>query len=212
MRNPDTSHLILEACVETLEQCILAEKNGANRLELCADLSVGGLTPSRELLDSVMAAVKIPVMAMIRPRAGNFVCSAEEIEEMKRSILLCKTAGVAGVVFGCLTPDSRIDVAQTSELVRFALPLSVTFHKAIDETSDPVAATSPLKQIPGIQRILTSGGAATALEGQEVLRKMIEAAGEGLTILAAGKVTSENLADVHQAVGAKEYHGKRIVF
>ncbi len=117
MRNPDTSQLFLEACVETLEQCILAEKNGANRLELCADLSVGGLTPSRELLDSVMAAVKIPVMAMIRPRAGNFVCSAEEIEEMKRSILLCKTAGVAGVVFGCLTPDSRIDVAQTSELV-----------------------------------------------------------------------------------------------
>ncbi len=212
MRNPDTFHLILEACVETLEQCILAEKNGADRLELCADLSVGGLTPSRELLDSVMAAVKIPVMAMIRPRAGNFVCSEEEIEEMKHSILVCKTAGVAGVVFGCLTPDGRIDVAQTSELVRFALPLSVTFHKAIDETPDPVAATSTLKQIPGIQRILTSGGAATALEGQEVLRKMIEAAGEGLTILAAGKVTSENLADVHHAVGAKEYHGKRIVF
>ncbi len=204
--------MILEACVETLDQCILAEKSGAHRVELCADLDVGGLTPSRELIEAVLAKLTIPVMAMIRPRGGNFVYSDEELEEMKRQIDFCKTAGVAGVVFGFLTEKNEVDVEKTAEFARLAQPLLVTFHKAIDDTPDPVEATKILARIPGIQRILTSGGAATALEGKEVLRKMIAAAGEGLTILAAGKVTAENLAEVHQAVGAREYHGKRIVF
>lgn len=212
MPHPDISSLLLEACVETAEQARQAQVNGARRIELCSALNVGGLTPSRELTEATMRDLSIPVMIMIRPRAGNFVYTEAEMDEMKRSILMGKELGVSGFVFGCLTPGHEIDLEKTSELVRFALPSRVTFHKAIDETPDPVAATRLLAQIPGIQRILTSGGAATALEGKEVLKKMIAAAGDRLTILAAGKVTAENLKQVHAAVGASEYHGRRIVF
>ena len=212
MQNPDTPGLILEACVETFEQAVLAERSGADRIELCADLSVGGLTPSNELIEAVVAKLKIPVMVMIRPRGGDFVYSDEELALMKRSVAFCKIAGVKGVVFGFLTPKNEIDVEKTKEFSQLSQPLQVTFHKAIDETPDLVEATKILTQIPGIQRILTSGGATTALEGKEILKKMI-AAGEGsVTILTAGKVTTENLSEVHRETGGREYHGKRIVF
>jgi len=212
MQNPDTSNLILEACVETYGQAKLAAKKGAHRIELCADLDTGGLTPPRELIGDVVQDVQIPVMVMIRPRAGDFVYTDEEMDEMKRSIVLCKTMGAAGVVFGCLTSGRLVDAEKTGELVRFALPMQVTFHKAIDDTPDPVAAVKILAQIPGIHRVLTSGGAPTALEGKVVLRKMIEAADGRLVILAAGKITAENLQEVHREIGAREYHGRRIVF
>ncbi len=204
--------LILEACVETLEQAILAEQCGAHRLELCADLSTGGLTPSPELLRSVMQAVKIPVMAMVRPRAGDFVYSPGELEEMCRSIQFDKENGVPGVVFGCLLPNGEMDVEATRLLCEAAKPMKITFHKAIDGTPDPVRTLKALREIEGISRVLTSGGAETALQGKKILRKMLEAAGEKLTVLVAGKVTKENLGEVHGAIGAREYHGRRIVF
>ncbi|MEK7256743.1 MAG: copper homeostasis protein CutC [Bacteroidota bacterium] len=204
--------MLLEACVETLEQALLAQQNSAHRIELCERLEVGGLTPSLELLHACTASLQIPIMVMIRPRAGNFQISDDELEQMKTAIRVCQAASVAGVVFGILTPQNEVDLEKTAELAAFAQPLQVTFHKAIDETPDPVEAAEKLSQVPGIQRILTSGGAATALEGKEVLKKMMERVGERLTILVAGKVTAENLAEVHREIGAKEYHGRRIVF
>jgi copper homeostasis protein len=173
MKKNNTTSPLLEACVETLEQAILAEKNGAHRIELCADLSVGGLTPSRELITTVRQQLNIPVMVIIRPTPGGFVYTEPEIEEMKQAIDFCKKIKVAGVVLGILTLDNEIDAEKTKALVDFAQPLQVTFHKAVDETTNPVRATETLMQIPGIQRILTSGGAPTALEGKEVLKKMI---------------------------------------
>ncbi|MCC6722861.1 MAG: copper homeostasis protein CutC [Saprospiraceae bacterium] len=204
--------LVLEACVETLEAALLAEQNGADRIELCGDLSVGGVTPSKELTEACLAALHIPIMAMVRPRDGNFVHSAAELESMKTDIAYFKSVGVAGVVFGILDENNEVDLERTAELVELAKPLQVTFHKAIDDTPDPVLAIEKLTQITGIQRVLTSGGKATALEGAAVLRKMQAVAEGKITVLAAGKVTKENLAEVHQAVGTSEYHGKLIVF
>ncbi len=205
-------NLILEACVETLEDAMLAEKSGADRIELCGDLSVGGVTPSEELTLACIAALKIPIMAMVRPRGGNFVYSETEFEQMKQNIAFFKKAGVAGVVFGILDEKNEVELAQTRQLAELAQPLFVTFHKAIDDTPDPVSALESLMQVPGIQRVLTSGGKDTALEGAEVLRKMRNVAEGEIKILAAGKVTKENLMQVHSAVRTSEYHGKRIVF
>jgi copper homeostasis protein len=203
--------MLKEVCVETLQEAVLAEKRGANRIELCSDLHLDGLTPSFELMKEACLVLKIPVMVMIRPRAGNFVYAEEEISRMKSEIDLAKEAGAAGVVFGLLTPGNKIDKKNTQILSEYAKPLPVTFHKAIDELENPVEGVSVLKEICGIKRILTSGGKPTALEGLETIRKMIEVAGEQITILVAGKVTNHNVEEIQKLTGAKELHGRRIV-
>ena len=205
-------NLILEACVETLEDAIKAEGFGADRIELCGDLSVGGVTPSEELTLACLQVLKIPIMAMVRPRGGDFVYSDAAYLQMKQDIELFKKIGVAGVVFGILDKKSEVDIERTRELTELAKPLLVTFHKAIDDTPDPVESIEKLTQVLGIQRVLTSGGKVNALDGSEVLRKMRAVAEGKITILAAGKVTKENLMQVHSAVRTSEYHGKRIVF
>ena len=207
-----TSKPILEACVETLEQAILAERFGADRIELCADLSVGGLTPTKDLLFDTKAAISIPIMAMARPRGGSFIYSEKELEEIKEAIDLFKSAGIRGVVFGFLTNDNEIDLKITKQMVEYSQPLEVTFHKAIDLTSHPVESAKNLASIIGIQRILTSGGKETAMDGIGTLTDMQQAVDGRLTILVAGKVTKENLSELHSKIGANEYHGRRIVF
>lgn len=201
----------LEACVETLEQATLAEKCGAHRIELCGDLSVGGITPEKELFQQVQSAIQIPIMVMIRPRGGDFCYNRQEIEQMKREIKYFKKAGTAGVVFGFLDKTQQIDLAVTEEMTQLAAPMLVTFHKAIDATPDPVAAIRRLNQIKGIQRVLTSGGQATAKEGAATLKKM-QAASENIQVLAAGKITQHNLDELAALIGVHEYHGKRIVY
>ncbi len=206
--------LIREACIESLEQALAAERQGADRVELCSRLEVGGLTPGIELVQKVLSAVKIPVMLMVRCRAGNFCYNPAELDEMLHQIATFKNLNnpqLAGFVTGALTPDRAVDVPAMNKLAEEAAPHPVTFHKAIDECSDPVHATEVLKTIPGATRILSSGGASTALEGTEMLKSMIKAAGEDLIIIAAGKVTNENLEKVHNAIGAREYHGRLIV-
>ena len=203
--------MIKEACVETFEQEMLAEKKGANRIELCSELSVGGLTPAAKLMKKTCSVLKIPVMVMIRPRAGNFHYSEEEISQMKQEIDLAKKAGAAGVVFGLLTSKNQIDIENTRILADYATPLPVTFHKAIDELENPADGVPVLKNIRGITRILTSGGKATADEGAEVIRKMKEATGENLTIVAAGKITDKNINQIQQLTQVSEFHGKQIV-
>jgi len=203
--------MIKEACVETFEEAVLAEKKGANRIELCSDLSSDGLTPSFKLMKKTCSALKIPVMVMIRPRAGDFVYSEEEIEQMKSDIDMAKKAGAAGVVFGLLTSENKIDEKNTKILAEYARPLPVTFHKAIDEMENPVKGVIVLKNIEGIMRILTSAGNPTAFEGKEVIREMIKTAGDSIIILVAGKVLDSNVEELQRLMGAKELHGRRIV-
>ncbi len=203
--------MIREACVESFEEARLAEERGAQRIELCSDLANDGLTPSTELMKQTCTKLKIPVMVMARPRAGNFVHTAEEVKQMKTAIDEAKKAGAAGIVFGLLTAENKIDEENTRLLAAYAQPLPVTFHKAIDELDDPVEGVRVLKTIPGIKRILTSGGKATALEGQQTIRKMMEVAGDQITILVAGKVLDSNVDEISRITGASELHGRRIV-
>ena len=203
--------MIKEACVETFEEAVLAEKRGANRIELCSDLANDGLTPSFELMEKTCATLKIPVMVMIRPRAGGFVYLEEEIEQMKTEINLAKKVNAAGVVFGLLTSENNIDKKNTETLAEYAKPLPVTFHKAIDELKNPLEGVKTLIEIDGIKRILTSGGKPTALEGQQVIREMMKVAEDKITILVAGKVLDSNVNEIQEITGAKELHGRRIV-
>jgi copper homeostasis protein len=203
--------MIKEVCVETFEEAKLAEKQGANRIELCSDLANDGLTPSSNLMSKTISELKIPIMTMVRPRAGNFVHTKKEVEQMKKDIDAAKQAGAAGVVFGLLTSDNKIDIENTRILAEYANPLPVTFHKAIDELENPVEGVKVLLKIEGIKRILTSGGKPTALEGQKVIREMIKKAGDKITILVAGKVLDSNVLEIQKITGTEELHGRRIV-
>ncbi|QIA09438.1 copper homeostasis protein CutC [Draconibacterium halophilum] len=203
--------MIKEACVESYLEAKLAQKKGANRIELCSDLANDGLTPDFEDMKKACSGLDIPVMVMTRPRAGNFVHSSEEVEQMKIAIDQAKEAGADGVVFGLLTAENKIDEANTRLLAEYAHPLPVTFHKAIDEMDDPVEGVRVLKTIPNIKRILSSGGKATAREGQQVIRKMIAETDGKIIILVAGKVTAENVNEMQQITGTTELHGRKIV-
>ena len=203
--------MIKEACVETFKEAKLAEKRGANRIELCSDLANDGLTPSLELMKKTISELKIPVITMVRPRAGNFVHKRKEVEQMKKDIDTAKQVGADGIVLGLLTSDNKIDIENTRILADYANPLPVTFHKAIDELENPVEGVVELLKINGIKRILTSGGKITAAEGKAVIREMIKIAEGKITILVAGKVLDSNVKEIQKITGAKELHGRRIV-
>jgi copper homeostasis protein len=196
---------LLEISVETLEGALAAERGGADRIELCGDLSLGGVTPGAGLLRAVRAQVRIPIFSMVRPRAGDFVNSAAEFAEMKRSIIDGKASGMDGVVLGVLTKDHRVDVRRTQELVEFAKPLPVTYHRAFDESADLHQALESVIQ-SGAKRILTSGGAKSALEGAAMLAELIEAAGDRIVIVLGAGISALNVEQVAQQTGAREFH------
>ena len=202
--------MIKEACVESFEKALEAQSNGANRIELCENLAVGGTTPSYGTVKICLEKLNIPIFPMIRARGGNFIYSKDEIEIMKEDIKIFKELGVKGVVLGCLTSDNKIDLELTKKLVNLAYPMEVTFHKAIDEIQNPLDYIDNLINI-GIKRILTSGGKVTALEGKDLINEMIKKSNGRLKIVVAGKVTKENLNGLSNLISANEFHGKLIV-
>ena len=202
--------MIKEACVESFEKALEAQNNGADRIELCENLSVGGTTPSYGTVKICLEKLNIPIFPMIRARGGNFIYSKDEIEIMKEDIKIFKELGVKGLVLGCLTSDNKIDLELTKTLVNLAYPMEITFHKAIDEISNPLDYIEDLVNI-GIKRILTSGGKATALEGKDLINEMIKKSNGRLKIVVAGKVTKENLNELSNLISADEFHGKLIV-
>ncbi len=201
---------VKEVCVESFQETIAAVAAGATRIELCEHLVCGGTTPSYGTIKQVLTKFNVPVMVMIRPRGGDFCYSADEFEIMCQDIEVCKELKATGVVFGLLNKDHSIDVERTAQLVQFAKPMQVTFHKAIDESTDLLLAVSQLKEI-GVNRILTSGGKATAIEGSEMLLDMLKIAGNTLKIIVAGKVTWENFDLIRQLIPSSDYHGRRLV-
>lgn len=202
--------MIKEACVESYLASLEAQQRGADRIELCENLSVGGTTPSYGTVKVCLEKLNIPIFPMIRPRGGNFVYSEDEIEIMKQDILLFKDMGVQAVVFGILTEDNKIDLEKMSELIQIARPMQVTFHKAIDDLENPLEWIEDLISI-GVDRILTSGTQNTAAEGKEIINAMIEKAAGRLKIVVAGKVSKDNIADLQKEINNDEFHGKLIV-
>lgn len=201
---------VKEVCVESYQEAAAATIAGATRIELCDNLNCGGTTPSYGTIRQIIKKSPVPVMVMIRPRGGDFVYTQDEFEIMCSDIAICHQLGADGVVFGLLNHENVIDIERTAKLASLARPMQVTFHKAIDSTTDILQSVRELKVI-GIDHILTSGGEATALEGRETLKKMIEIAGKSMKIIVAGKVTSENFDEVCKQIPSDEYHGRRLV-
>jgi copper homeostasis protein len=197
--------IVVEISVESAERAAAAERGGASRIELCASLDVGGVTPGVELMRAVRAGVSVPIFAMVRPRGGDFVYSAAEFEEMRRSIEEVQEAGMDGVVLGLLHRDRRVDVQRTAELVRAAAPLPVTFHRAFDETADLFAALEDVIGA-GAARVLTSGGAVTVPEAVTGISELVRRAGSRLIVVPGSGITPGNVAEIAVATGAKELH------
>jgi copper homeostasis protein len=196
---------LLEVGVESLEAALAAQRGGADRIELCGNLNIGGITPSVELMRKVREQLHIPIFVMIRPRGGDFVYSEAEFAEMKDSIADAKQAEMGGVVLGVLTRERRVDAARTRELVEFANPLTVTFHRAFDDCVDLREALEDVVHT-GARRILASGGAKTALEGAALLAELIAAAENRITIVPGAGISASNIVRVVKKTGASEFH------
>jgi copper homeostasis protein len=201
--------ILIEAAVESLQGALAAEAAGANRLELCANLSEGGTTPSASLVAAVLDKTTLPVFAMIRPRGGGFVYSGDEIAVMTTDIAHVKSLGVAGIVTGALTPDARVDVECTRTLMSAAAGLPVTFHRAFDRAPNLVGALEQLIQL-GVSRVLTSGGAATALEGASAIAALLAQARDRIAILAGGGIRDHNVRELVALAGVREVHARQV--
>jgi len=204
-------NFIREACVETFEDAIAAEKNGADRIELCSNLHLDGLTPQKSLVTRLLKVLKIPMKIMIRPRDGDFCYNSSEIRQMSDDISYFSKQGVFGVVFGVLDADNLIDVLVINLLVKSASGLDCTFHKAIDETDDIISQLRILIKYSKVSSVLSSGCSKSALSGSAVLLDMIKYAKSDISIICAGSITHRNFSEVHARINAKEYHGKNII-
>lgn len=210
----DNRKFVLEACCTSAEQVLRAAKAGADRVELCENLEIGGTTPSEESIRRAVTA-GIPVNVLIRPRGGNFTYSPEEEEQMAASIVRCRELGAAGVVFGALLPDGSVDRKMMERLLEKAhgdngqRRLSATFHRAIDECADPFQALETIME-SGFDRILTSGHESSAVRGSALLAEFVRRAAGRIIIMPGGGVTAENVRLLAEITGASEFHGTRI--
>ncbi len=201
--------MLIEVCVEGVDGALAAERGGADRVELCAGLLEGGLTPSIGTIREAVARLGIPVHVIVRPRGGDFLYSEAEFMAMLHDVAAIRAEGAAGVVIGCLRPDGTIDEARATALVAAAMvnaarPLAVTFHRAFDMTPDPLAALDALVRC-GIGRVLTSGQCPTAQDGLALLRRLVAHAAGRIVVMGCGALRPDTIAAVARA-GLPELH------
>ena len=196
--------MLLEICANSHQSAINAQEAGAHRIELCSELSIGGITPSYGLIEQVVESLSIPVFVLIRPRSGNFYYSEEEFEVIKQDIQICKTLGVQGIVSGVLNKNNTIDLKRTEELIELSKPLPFTFHRAVECVPNPEEALEQLIDL-GADRILTSGQQPKAIEGISLLKKLNKQANDRITILVGSGIDAENAISFKE-VGFKEIH------
>ena len=183
--------MIIEVCAESYEYALKAEKAGADRIELCKDLHLDGLTPDYESAKKTIDSLNIPVYILIRPIEGDFIYSNEEFELMKRDIIKFKEMGCKGIVSGVLNDDNSIDIERTKELVELSRPLEFTFHRAFDLVSDPFEEIENLIEI-GVTRILTSGQKHKAIEGLELLEEFKNISKNRILIMPGSGISNMN--------------------
>ncbi len=195
--------MLIEVCANSLQSAINAEAAGADRIELCSELGVGGITPSHGLIKMVKEKIKLPVHVLVRPRSGHFTYSKTEFEVMKQDVECCKEIGVEGIVSGVLHTDFSVDVKRTKELVDMANPLKFVFHRAFDWVSDPGEAIKQLQAI-GVDAVLSSGQETTAGDGLKKLRAW-QAFAKNMTLMAGGGIHPDN-AKKFKAAGLRALH------
>lgn len=201
MNNPVT----VEICVDSIASAIDAERGGAHRIELCSNLGEGGVTPSAGLIEGVRKKIRADVYVLIRPRPGDFCYSQDEFDSMKRDVLLARQLRADGVVFGILEEDGRVDVDRTSCLADLARPLGTTFHRAFDMSADLHESLEDIIRA-GIDRILTSGGEQSALDGVAAITRLVDRAQDRVKIMIGGGIRDTNVRRLLAETKAREIH------
>ena len=196
---------LIEICLENVESVLAAQEGGADRVELCSDLFEGGLSPSIGTVRTALRLASIPVNAMVRPRGGDFCYSDIEFEVMLEEVRAFKAEGVNGIVFGILTPDGDIDMERSRQLISLARPLSVTFHRAFDMTRDLSSSLESLISL-GVDRVLTSGGEESVLEGAPVLSSLVRQAAGRIIVMPGCGISERNFSRIDGIINADEYH------
>jgi copper homeostasis protein len=196
---------ILECCVDSVESAMEAEKGGANRIELCSALVIGGLSPSKALFEKVKENVSIKIHVLLRPRFGDFCYTQFEHEIIKQEIRMFKELGADGVVIGTLNPDGSLNMEQMQELVEEANGMSITLHRAFDMSADPFKTLEDVKQL-GIHTILTSGQRNSCIDGKELLGELVEKADGKVDILIGGGVDVSVIPMLYESTKATSYH------
>lgn len=196
---------LIEICVEGIDGLLAAQAAGADRVELCASLVEGGITPSLGTVRAALEQAKIPFHVIVRPRGGDFLYSDTEYRSMLADVDALRDLGVAGVVVGCLTADGAIDETRMSALVQAAGPLNVTCHRAFDMTRDAGEALEALVRCK-VGRVLTSGQRDTAVEGIDLLARLVRQAQGRIIVLGCGGLEPTNIGDVRRKAGLTELH------
>ena len=199
----------IEIACFNLESALIAQKAGADRVELCADMLVGGTTPIIETIQQARKHLTIDLYVMIRPRGGNFVCSEAEFEQMKLEIETIKKLGVNGFVFGILNKDKTINIEQNKALLELAKPFPCTFHRAFDAISDYEKAVEDVISC-GFSTILTSGTFPNVMEGKEVLKQLVKQANNRIEIMPGGGLRSTNISELDEMVNTNWCHSSAI--
>jgi len=207
----------LEICVYNIPSILMAIEGGANRIELCASMTEGGITPSKSIIEIAQEIANknnhpLDVMVMIRPRGGDFLYDKWEFEQMLKDIELCKEIGVTGVVFGVLTKQGDIDKERNNILLQATQGMQTCFHRAIDMTKDYVKATEDIVEL-GFTRILTSGAENNAIDGIENIQKIVSLFGNNIEIMAGSGVRPNNIAQIYDKAKVKAFHfsAKKII-
>jgi copper homeostasis protein len=197
--------MIFEICVDSVAGVRAAREAGAHRVELCADLLEGGITPSRGMIRRARTVVGVRLHVIIRPRGGDFLFDDDEFAIMEADIETAKAEGADGVVIGLLTADGRIDVERTRALIDRARPLPVTFHRAFDMTPDAFEALETLIGL-GVDRVLTSGQEVTVLEGLPLIAELVRRAGDRIVVMPGGGITARNVERIVRDARPREIH------
>jgi copper homeostasis protein len=195
----------LEVCAQSYVSAMIAQTAKADRIELCAALEVGGLTPSLSLMHAVRRDLTIPICVLVRPRAGDFYYTKEEFEIIKNDVIWCRDNGMDGVVVGCLDENNELDALKMKALARLAYPMDIVCHKAFDRTPTPSVSLDKLISW-GYDRVLTSGGAKNVVEGTAELARLVKQAEGKIEILAGGGVRSENVVELVRNTGVQQVH------
>lgn len=203
---------LLEVCVDSYESAIAAAEGGADRLELCANLIIGGTTPDYLLFQQIKDSIDIPIHILIRPRFGDFYYSDFEFEVMLKDINEFKREKADGVVIGMLTKEGNLDKEKMKEAIEAAEGMHITLNRAFDVCKDPMKALNEAKEL-GVHTILTSGQKNTSLEGTELLKQLVSAAKDEIDIMAGSGVTSSNIKAIYDQTGITSFHmsGKKTI-
>lgn len=195
----------MEVCANSLASAIAAQQGGAIRVELCDNLYEGGTTPSFAQIEMARRLLSIKVYPIIRPRGGDFLYSDLEFELMKKDISICKSLNCDGAVTGILKADGTIDTERCRQLVELAAPMPLTFHRAFDMSNDLFSALEVIIAL-GFERILTSGGKASALSGADIIARLIKKAANRIIIMPGAGISAANITELIKRTGAREFH------